>query len=364
MNICGSYKHTELLLLTIATLLALLLSGCQPLQTANAASVQGYDLSRGWQLSTPQKQGVSADALSAFSQAIKAEYPSIDSAIMVKNGYIIFEEYYQNSDERTYHTVYSITKSVTSFLVGIAIDQGLIADVQQPIAELLGDPDPEIWRNVTIEKLLTMSAGFDNTITYRDMNTCLTVTDEWHDCLADAVRAAPDTGEFLYTESGAHLLSIILTQRSGKSALDFADAHLFGPLKIEPEYWEVDAQGHNWGGSGLHLTSRDMAKIGYLLLKGGRWGQQQIVSANWLAQATQKQSDGGPPLGVNYGYFWWLPTVADYAAYVAFGSGGQLILVIPELDTVVVVTTDSYGAAPNLLPLMETYVVPALKNKN
>ena len=343
----------------------LLLSACQPLHTPNATAARmDYDITQGWRATSPEQQNVRTDALNALAQALDADYPAIDSTLIVKNGYIIFEKYSHNGNEHTYHDLYSVTKSITSILVGIAIDQGLIESPAQPIASLFGDPDPNAWRGVTIDKLLTMSAGLDNGVAYRDMNYCMTVRDDWRGCLADVVRAAPDTDQFLYTESGAHLLSIILTERSGQSELEFANDNLFGALDIVPAHWEVDIQGHNWGGSTLGLTTRDMAKIGLLMLNQGQWGQRQLVSPAWVAEATQKHSDGGPPLGVSYGYFWWLPTVADYATYTAFGSGGQFIQVIPQLNAVVVITAEPNNTNPYFLPLIEQYIIPALANSS
>ncbi|MEZ4620771.1 MAG: serine hydrolase [Caldilineaceae bacterium] len=157
------------------------------------------------------------------------------------------------------------------------------------------------------------------------------------------------------------ICSIILSDVSGGSALDFAEETLFQPLSIEPQFWEADPQGHNWGGYGLRMTTRDLAKLGYLYLNAGQWGDAQIVSADWIAQSTRKQRDGGPPLGVGYGYLWWVPTVGEHDAYAAFGRGGQLLLVIPGLDTVVVITAAPDVVAPNLLQLLERVVVPALR---
>ncbi|MEZ4659084.1 MAG: serine hydrolase [Caldilineaceae bacterium] len=352
------------LLFAITVLTALLSSGCQPLHPPSAMAAHiNYDITQGWQLAAPAEHGVSTDALAALAQAIENEYPAIDSTLIVKNGYIIFEQYRPGSDEHTYHELYSVTKSVTSLLVGIAIDRGLIESTAQPIAHLFGEPDPGAWRAVTIEELLTMSAGFDNAVTFGNMDHCLMSTDDWRGCLAGVVRNAPETNQFLYTESGAHLLSIILTEKSGQSELEFANENLFGPLGIVPGYWDADFHGHNWGSSTLSLIPRDMAKLGQLVLNQGRWGEQQIVSANWVAQATQKHSDGGFPLGVAYGYLWWLPTVAEYSTYAAFGSGGQFILIIPQLDAVVVITADVNNTNPYLLPMIEQYVIPALANK-
>lgn len=351
------------LLIAIAVFVAPLLNGCQPLRSPAAARID-YDITQGWQAAAPADQGVSNDALAALGQAVENEYPVINSVLIVKNGYIVFEKYRPGSDEHTYHELYSVTKSVTSLLVGIAIDQGLIESAAQPIAPLFGDSDPSVWRGVTVEQLLTMSAGFDNGETFGNMNYCLASADDWRGCLADVVRAAPESGQFLYTESGAHLLSIILTEKSGQSELEFANANLFGPLGIKPLYWDVDSRGHNWGSSTLSLIPRDMAKLGLLVLNGGRWGERQIVAADWIVQATQKHSDGGFPLGVEYGYLWWLPTMADYPAVAAFGSGGQFIVVFPQLNAVVVITADVNNANPYLLSMIEEYVMPALANNH
>ncbi|MEZ4731220.1 MAG: hypothetical protein R3E79_29225 [Caldilineaceae bacterium] len=112
------------------------------------------------------------------------------------------------------------------------------------------------------------------------------------------------------------------------------------------------------------MTARDLAKLGYLYLNAGQWGDTQIISADWIAQSTRKQNNGGPPLGVGYGYLWWVPAVGGYDAFAAFGRGGQLLLVIPELDAVVVITAAPNVVAPNLLPLLEMYMIPALRGQS
>jgi len=349
--------------------LLLFLSGCQTTRPATTA-----DPSQGWQVAPSVEPYADSEQLAILDQAITDNYPTINSMVIVRDGYIIFEGYYNGTHAETQQAIFSITKSVLSMLVGIAIDQGLLEGVDQPVGDFLVDSAAgENSEPTTLEALLTMTAGLDDATTFPAIRGCLATSSEWRPCIAEVVQthaasnnvqtyAAP--AQFLYSESAAHLLSIILSDVSGGSALDFAEETLFQPLSIEPQFWEADPQGHNWGGYGLRMTTRDLAKLGYLYLNAGQWGDAQLVSADWIAQSTRKQRDGGPPLGVGYGYLWWVPTVGEHDAYAAFGRGGQLLLVIPELDTVVVITAAPDVVAPNLLQLLERVVVPPLESRS
>lgn len=347
-------------LIALPLVALLLFSGCQM-----PSPVTRADPSQGWQVATAIENFADVAQLTALDQVITDDYPTINSMIIMRNGYILFEEYYNGTDVNTQHALFSITKSVLSMLVGIAIDQGLLEGVDQPVGDFLVDSEAgENTDSLTLEALLTMTAGLDDTITFPAIRSCLATGAEWRPCVADMVQTHAAPAQFAYSESAAHLLSIVLSDVSGGSVLDFAAETLFQPLAIEPQFWEADPQGHNWGGYGLRMTARDLAKLGYLYLNGGQWGDAQIVSADWIAQSTRQQNDGGPPLDVGYGYLWWVPTVGGYDAYAAFGRGGQLLLVIPELDTVVVITAAPDVVAPTLLQLLEAFIIPALAGRS
>ena len=327
-RICTSVAISKLLQkrgrFVIALIFAfMLLGGCSAHRQSSPP--KAYDVSQGWQTALPEEHHTNASLLKSLDETIQRDYQTIRSVLILRNGYIIFEEYYHNTDADTYHAIYSITKSIMSMLTGIAIDQGLFDGVDQSIATFFPVSQNVNEQAITLQTLLTMSSGADDT-SFRDMRSCMTNSEEWHGCLGTMIYSQLNKDDFFYNEYDPHLLSITLSEASGLSALEFANTHLFAPLQIEPQFWEVDMQGHNRGGYGLHLRTRDLAKLGYLYLNDGMWGEQQIVSSEWITESTQQHRAGGPPLGVAYGYLWWLPTVGDYATYAAFGRGGQLLL--------------------------------------
>ncbi len=163
----------------------------------------------------------------------------------------------------------------------------------------------------------------------------------------------PGTG-FEYTNGVSHLLSAIVTETTGMSASEFAEEHLFTPLGISGFMWENDSHGRNWGYAGLYLTPHDMAKIGYLFLNEGVWDGEQIVSSEWVEEATSKHVDATIMPG--YGYQWW---VSPTGFYSAVGYMGQFIHVVPDLDLVVVTTSSEEADFDRILSLLETYIVAA-----
>jgi CubicO group peptidase (beta-lactamase class C family) len=166
----------------------------------------------------------------------------------------------------------------------------------------------------------------------------------------------PPGMRFNYCTGCSHLLTAIVEQATGMGALDFARQALFEPLGFESIEWQTDAQGIPVGGWGLQLTPREMARLGYLYLRGGRWKDQQVVSTQWVQVATTDQVAAEP--GFGYGYQWWVrPSIQGYAA---IGRGGQMVAVIPGKDLVVVFTSSS-GDSDSLFKLIEDYVLPAVK---
>lgn len=196
--------------------------------------------------------------------------------------------------------------------------------------------------------------------------------------------------EFNYNEGGSHLLSAVLTKTTGQSALAYAHENLFGPLGIDsaPDatieadpanlqrferagfVWADDGRGHSMGGFGLKLTTRDMAKLGYLYLQDGRWEESQIVPRGYLRASTREQVETEVETGygtAGYGYLWWTREVEGYRAFYASGYGGQFIYVIPELDLVAVIVSEAprrEEIAPESPDRLIDYdVVPAIEDE-
>jgi CubicO group peptidase (beta-lactamase class C family) len=325
--------------------------------------------------------------------------PSMNGIVVVRGGYVVFEQYFHGFHEHSYHTINSITKSVLSALVGIALHRQDLVSVDQPLLEFfpeVDDPgvDPRV-RRITLRHLVTMTTGWSpDTFDLAEFSTNSAL-------VATALRRpiAHDPGvNFWYDNLGAHLVSVLLTRATSMSTAAFAHATLLGPLgvwtdetprfiwntqgKTEPGGphnfhrfalwdetgglpWKVDPSGYFTGYAGLHLTVREMAKFGYLYLHGGWWDGVPLVPQDYVRESLQPQSSGGPPARVPYGYLWWLPEQGAQRRYLALGFGGQYVQVVPQLDLVVAIA--SSGANPNASPgalrpgqILDRFVVPAV----
>lgn len=267
------------------------------------------------------------------------------SSVIVRNGYIVDEYYKDGYDENSVFVLNSASKSVTSALIGIAVDMGLIESVDVPISTYF----PQVlenggyWAEITIRHLLTHTSGID-----------MSDTADWYDWRSSAnwvqyildrsVTSRPGT-VFNYSTGNTHLLSAILQQASGMTLEEFGKRYLFDPMEMNSASVSADAQGISDGGNGVSMNIYDMAKFGMLYLNGGEWQGSQLVSQDWVTQSTtvQFERDSG---SADYGYQWWVRTFGDhdYPAYFAQGHAGQYIFVVPDLQLVIAMTSNYEGA--------------------
>lgn len=334
-----------------------------------------------WRTSSPEEQGVDGDKLQEMIEYIKENKIAIKSVIVVRHGYIILEEDIRGF--RSFDNTKSVTKSITSALIGIAIEQGYIEGVDQTVISLF--PDREIAnldarkQAMTVEDLLTMRSGLEwppsGPCWWLDGEICSYYTDQLMLEDDDSVQFALDQPmaeepgkTFNYIAGAPHLLSAMISETTGLSVLDFANENLFAPIGIKVATWPADGEGINLGYGDILMDPRDMARFGYLYLNEGQWDGKQIVSAEWV-RASQRPITPANNRGIQpmYGYLWWVNP--DLGFYNAAGAEGQYIIVIPELDMVVVFTSNievkQFGqgkwweGTPE--ELFRVYILPAVK---
>jgi CubicO group peptidase (beta-lactamase class C family) len=287
----------------------------------------------GWRASTPEEQGISSAALLKALDRVDEQQLNLHSLLVIRNGYLVSEVYYNPFTAEMAAPVASVTKSVTSALVGIAIDKGYIKDEQAKIVSFF--PNKTIAnldarkQAMTVRDLVTMTGGLDYTDAVDPSAAQLVQSNDWVAFMLDRPMAADPGSTYSYSTGGAHLLSGVVAKATGESPRVFANENLFQPLGIAPvpeSGWMADPQGVSFGGAGLSLTPRDMAKLGYLYLKEGKWDGQQIVSSSWAKSSTKLQTMKDD--GYGEGYMWSLDT--KQGSYFAHGAGGQEIYVLPS----------------------------------
>lgn len=365
MNLKPLPRSTHFLLLLC--LLPGLLSACTrtpaqatPTLTPPAASeTSAYWPTQDWRTSSPEEQGMEAEKLAQMLEAIQQQRLNLHSLLIIRHGYLVSETYYGINGQNSRHELYSCTKSFVSTLIGIAIDQGDINGVDQRVVDFFPGrtfANLEAQKQaMTLDDLLTMRSGLD----WQEGDTAynaLYLSRDWVQFVLDEPMAQAPGSAFNYCSGCSHVLSAIVQQSTGQNPRDFAEQTLFEPLGITNVNWDTDAGGIPIGGWGLQLTSREMAKLGYLFLHGGQWDGQQIVSADWVKNATSQHTAATGGLG--YGYQWW--TVPSLRAYTALGLFGQTILVIPE-DDLVIVTTAQVANHDAIFRLIEQYILPAVQ---
>jgi CubicO group peptidase (beta-lactamase class C family) len=302
-------------------------------------------------------------------------------AVVVRSGdRIVAEDYFDSTPEES-RSVYGVTATVASTLVGIAADEGLL-DPRQTLAELLPAYAPIMRPEVagtTLEQVLTMTGGFPESSSAGA--AAVWASSDWTAAALDSADSPPGQ-RFAYSAPAAHLLGAILVQATGESVLDYARERLLTPLGIDTggameeqalpanqdDYdaaafaWPVDPQGIHLTESLLKLRPRDLAALGALFLHDGEQDGTRILSSSWVRRATSSRV-AAQGVADGFGYLWWVRTVGGDPAYLSWGEGGQLLEVIPDRDLVVVVSSEHTD--PTLPPsyiqtLVESVILPRL----
>ncbi|NQU87574.1 MAG: serine hydrolase, partial [Mariniphaga sp.] len=277
----------------------------------------------------------------------------IKSLIINRNGDTVIEEYFVNDGPDSLYHVQSVTKSIVSILIGIAIEKDFLdlnETVGNYLSEYVDSLNPSI-ASITIKNLLTMSGGFE----WDEMTDFVQYFNPWASAENNIkyvlkMPMSHEPGEiFTYNTAACQLLSAIIYEATGLSLDEFGEAHFFQPLGITNRIWYADYQGFNYGGAMLLLSPPDMLKIGLLYLNKGSYNGQQIVSESWVNEShfPHYNTNNVIPYGSEYGYFWWIGNYQGHHLYFANDYGGQFIFIVPDFDLVVVARSDSYLADPN-----------------
>ena len=308
-----------------------------------------------WPTAAPEEQGFDSALLAQLVEQIHLQGLPVDSLQLVRNGFLILDAYFYPYPDDRAHDVASVTKSVTSTLVGIALDQGLLTLDQKVVAsfpDLVPMPPSDGKADIELHHLLTMTSGLDCGRTSGEPELReMMGTDHFVQYALDLPMAVAPGTEFAYCSPGSHLLSAMITEATGSSALDFARDHLFGPLGIVDAEWPEDAQGVNHGWGDLQIHPRDLARIGLLFLNEGDWNGMQVVSKDWVAEATRGLVTVDID-GTGYGYQWWVLAGAFEGLYEALGNGGQAMIVWPDKDVVAVFTGRGVDVLDEVAPLL------------
>jgi CubicO group peptidase (beta-lactamase class C family) len=280
-----------------------------------------------------------------FGAAIETgeSLPRLHSLLVSFEGTRVLERYFNGHDRFDTANVKSVSKSVISALVGIAIERGDVGGVGEPISDYFdktrpGEPLASRGR-ITIGNLLSMQSGLETT-SNRNYGAWV-LSPNWVDAALEQPFVRPPGTTMIYSTGNTHLLSAILTRATGRSTLQFARDALTEPLGFELATWPRDPQGICFGGNDRDWTPRQMLAFGQLYLDGGRAGGRQVVPADWIEASLRFRTQSTRERGRYYGYGWWMRDMAGYWSAYAWGYGGQFIVLVPELDLVVVTTSSS-----------------------
>ena len=323
--------------------------GCGP--SAEELEAVDYTPLRGdgWEVSTPAEQGLDPMLVAElYYNAAKLE--RLYGLLVVKDGNLIAEKYFNEGSVAQKARVQSATKSVTSALVGIALDRGCLSSVGQKMLDFFPEVAGQITDprkgQITIRDMLQMRAGFPWEESHPDL---------WQGLLSGRylplIEAFPLTADpgtaFQYSNLTSNWLGIIVDRTCGTNLKSYAEENLFLPIGVEAGEWGTDWDGHSNGCGDLHLTARDMAKFGLLYLNDGEYEGDQIIPADWVHDSLRTYSEDawgniGRFRDIGYGYHWWSARAGDHPVSFAWGHGGQLIVLVDDLDLVVVTTADPF----------------------
>lgn len=325
--------------------------------------------------STPEAEGVSSAAIKTFIESYKKEKHELHSVMIIRHGKIISEAWWSPYAPELKHSMYSVSKSWTSTAVGFAVSENKLKVSDKVLTffpEYADLASNDFLKDLTVKDLLTMSVGHKT----EPLRNVIVMQPDWmRGFLKTPIAYAPGT-KFLYNTLATYMLSGIVQKVTGQSLINYLEPRLFKPLGIKGVDWEYDSKGINTGGWGIRVKTEDMAKLGLTYLQGGKFNGKQIIPNAWVKEATQKHIDQNPEASQakkdssdwlqGYGYQFWR---CRNGAFRADGAYGQYIVMMPEQDAVVVITSESNDLQDDLnmiwqhlLPAFGKSKLPANKN--
>jgi CubicO group peptidase (beta-lactamase class C family) len=346
-----SKRHQHSFFLIISVILALsMLVGCGPstedLEAVEYTPLPGDD----WKVSTPAEQGLDP-MLVAELYFDATRLSRLYGLLVIKNGYLVAERYFNEGAVDRKNQLQSATKSYTSALVGIALDQGCLSSVDQKMIdffpEFAGHIDDPRKEQITIRDMLQMRSGYPDEETDTALFEAL-LSGNYLPLIGGFPLTSDPGTEFQYSGLTSHLLGVIVARACDTDLKSYAQEHLFSPIDSElGNVWIQDRDGYYIGLAGMHVTARDMAKFGLLYLNDGEYEGNQVLSANWVRDSLQRYTEParrsyGYFRDVGYGYQWWSGRAGDRYFNYAAGHGGQYIVLLDELDMVIVASADPF----------------------
>jgi CubicO group peptidase (beta-lactamase class C family) len=347
-------RYSVIIFASVILILPLLTGGCGGPSNEDLEAVDYAPLLRDdWKVSKPEEQGL--DPMLVAEMYYNAEkLQTIYSLLVIKNDHLVAEKYFNEGSVEQKDRLQSVTKSYTSALVGIALEQGYLSSVDQKMLDFFPEMDGKVTdprkEQITIRQMLQMRAGYP----WEETDPVF-----WEGLLSGhypplieefPLTANPGT-EFQYSNLTSNWLGIIVHRKTGTNLKSFAEEYLFQPIGVEAGEWGTDAEGHNNGCADLHFSARDAAKFGQLYINDGIFEGKQVVPADWVNDSLQQYSkninaSGGFPANwglsisdIGYGYQWWSAKAGDHHLDFAWGHGGQFIVLVDKLDMVIVLTS-------------------------
>lgn len=376
--------------------LLILMSGCKKESISDYTYHIPEASDDGWEVGSSDESGISSVALAKMMDRINSTSGhNIHSILIFKNGKLVFEEYFEGYlysgnppgsngaftqyDRETDHFLASVSKTITSVLLGVAIKEGFINNVDDKVIDILPEYKDVLTgakAEITLKQLLTMSSGLawdESSASYGDPANDVTALFDSDDPLAYVLSKpllySPGT-QFHYNSGGTTVLGAVIQKYSGKTFLDFGNEYLFDPLNIQGGLWQRLSSGYFFAGGGAFLRPRELAKIGHLFLNNGYWGEKQVITPEWISESVQKHimTQGRTlPHAHGYGYQWWLEDFQTndhtYNSFLAAGWGDQYMIIFPAEELMIVFNGGNFLSAGSIsqISLVAEYILAALK---